>query len=68
MNPAATGDLVLYPNGIASPPASSSLSFRAGRTRANNTIVYVASDGSFLVKNKAAGGLDLLLDVNGYYK
>ncbi len=63
-----TGDLVLYPNGIASPPAASTLSFRAGRTRANNTIVYVASDGSFLVKNNAGGSLDFVLDVNGYYK
>ncbi len=68
VSPAATGDLVLYPNGIASPPATSTLSFRAGRTRANNTIVSVASDGSFLVKNNGGGSLDFVLDVNGYYK
>ena len=68
VNPAAAGDLVVYPNGIASPPTASTVSLRAGRTRANNTLVYIASDGSFLVKNNAAGGLDLLVDVNGYYK
>jgi hypothetical protein len=68
VNPAATGDLLVYPNGIASPPTVSTLSFRAGRTRANNTLVYLASDGSLLVKNNAAGTLDLVLDVNGYFK
>lgn len=66
--PAASGDLVVYPNGLAAPPGSSSLSFRAGSTRANNTVVYLASDGSFLVKNNAAGALDFVLDVNGYFK
>ena len=68
VNPAAAGDLVAYPNGLPSPPTASTISFRAGLTRANNTIVYVASDGSFLVKNNTAGSLDLLVDVNGYYK
>jgi hypothetical protein len=68
VNPAATGDLIVYPNGIASPPVVSTISFRAGRTRANNTLVYLAADGSLLVKNNAAGALDLVLDVNGYFK
>jgi hypothetical protein len=66
--PAAAGDLLVYPNGLSSPPTASTISFRAGRTRANNAIVYLASDGSFLVKNNAAGALDLILDVNGYFK
>jgi hypothetical protein len=68
VNPAAAGDLVVYPNGLASPPTASTISFRAGQTRANNTLIYLASDGSFLVKNNAAGTLDLVLDVNGYFK
>jgi hypothetical protein len=68
VNPAATGDLLVYPNGPLSPPVASTLSFRAGRTRANNALVYLASDGSLLVKNNAAGTLDLVLDVNGYFK
>lgn len=68
VNPAAAGDLVLYPNGIASPPSTSTISLRAGRTRANNSLVFLASDGSFLVKNNAAGALDFVLDVNGYFK
>jgi hypothetical protein len=68
VNPAAAGDLLVYPNGIVSPPTASTLSLRAGRTRANNSLIYLASDGSFLVKNGGAGALDLLVDVNGYYK
>jgi hypothetical protein len=65
VNPASNGDLVAYPNGLAA-PGTSTVSFRAGRTRANNTLLYLASDGSFLVKNNAAGALDLVVDVNGY--
>ena len=68
VNPAAAGDLVAYPNGLASPPGTSTISFRAGKTRANNALLYLASDGSFLVKNNAAGSLDLVVDVNGYTK
>lgn len=68
VGPSVTGSLLVYPNGLAVPPTSSAISFRAGRTRANNAIVYVAPDGTFLVKNNAAGALDLVLDVNGYFK
>ncbi len=68
VNTGAAGDLVVYPNGIASPPVASTVSFHAGQTRANNSLVYLASDGSFLVKNNASGALDLVVDVNGYFK
>jgi Metallo-peptidase family M12 len=68
VNPAAAGNLAVYPNGLSSPPTASTLTFRAGQTRANNTIVYLAPDGSFLVKNNAGGALDVVLDVNGYFK
>lgn len=68
VSPAATGGFVIYPNGIASPPTASTLSFQSGVTRANNTLVYMASDGSFVVKNNAAGAFHFLLDVNGYFR
>jgi hypothetical protein len=68
VNPTVAGDLVAYPNGLASPPGSSTISFRAGRTRANNALVYLAGDGSFLVTSRAAGPLDFVVDVNGYTK
>ncbi len=68
VSPAAAGDLLVYPNGIAVPPTASTISLRAGRTRANSTLVYLASDGSFLVKNNSASALDFLVDVNGYFQ
>jgi hypothetical protein len=68
VNPAANGDLVVYPNGVPAPPSASTISVRTGRTRANNTLVYLAPDGAFLVKNGAPGALDFVLDVNGYFR
>jgi hypothetical protein len=67
--PQASGDLVFYPAGTGVPNASA-ISFRAGRTRANNAQVLLSSDGTgrATVKNNAAGGLDLLIDVSGYYE
>jgi hypothetical protein len=67
--PQAAGDLVFYPAGTGVPGAST-ISFRAGRTRANNAQVLLSGDGTgrATVKNNAAGGLDLVVDVNGYYE
>jgi hypothetical protein len=68
VNPAAGGDLVVYPNGMASAPPASTISVRAGRTRANNALFYLSSDGAFLVDNRAPGALDFVVDVNGYFR
>jgi ketol-acid reductoisomerase len=67
--PQAGGDLVFYPAGTGIPTAST-ISFRAGRTRANNAQVLLSTDGTgrATVKNNAAGALDLVIDVNGYYE
>ena len=67
--PQATGNLVFFPAGTGIPNAST-LSFRAGRTRANNAQLRLSSDGTgrATVKNNAAGTLDLVLDVTGYYE
>ena len=70
VNPAAGGDLVVYPATLAAPPAASTVSFRIGSTRANNAHLVLASDGTgrVIVKNNAAGALHLVVDVNGYYR
>ncbi|HQQ77856.1 MAG TPA: hypothetical protein PLB01_10910 [Thermoanaerobaculia bacterium] len=67
--PRASGDLVFFPAGTGVPNAST-LSFRAGRTRANNTQILLSSDGTgrATAKNNAAGALDLVIDVSGYYE
>jgi hypothetical protein len=53
-------------------PATSSINFSAGGTRANNAITTLAADGSgnlvafaFATGN---GSVHLILDVNGYFE
>ena len=67
--PTAAGQLRVYPGNIP-PPPTSALSFRAGRTRAVNVIVTLATDGTGTVgvRNDAAGPTDFILDVNGYFR
>jgi hypothetical protein len=69
VTPQASGELVLYPAGAGVPNAST-LSFLAGRTRANNALVLLSSDGTgrATVRNNSAGALDLVIDVNGYFE
>ncbi|MCM3878120.1 MAG: choice-of-anchor J domain-containing protein, partial [Thermoanaerobaculia bacterium] len=65
----ASGELLLY-RGDGSPTTASTISFRPGVTRANNTQPQLALDGSgtFRVQNGSAGTLDFIVDVNGYYR
>jgi hypothetical protein len=66
-NVGAQGELVVYPVGV-SLPDTSSISFRPGKTRANNEIVYLDETGAiFTVFNNCIAPVDLILDVNGYF-
>jgi Subtilase family len=66
---AAAGNLLLFPAGISAPVAST-ISFSAGQTRANNSVVKVGSGatGSITVQNYSAGTVHFILDVNGYFQ
>ncbi len=67
--PAAAGSLTVFPgNGI--PTGTSSISFSAGQTRANNAILYLATDGtgSIGVENDSASTVQFILDVDGYFQ
>jgi len=67
-NVAASGELVVFPSD-APQPGTSAISFRAGRTRANNALVYLsATTTTFSVYNNCARQVDFLLDVNGYFQ
>ena len=70
VNPSAAGHLTFYP-GNYPPPATSTLNFRAGRTRANNAILPLATDGSGTLgvhfTAPAPARADVLLDVAGYF-
>jgi hypothetical protein len=66
----ATGDLVVFQGDLASVPITSSVSFTAGKTRANNGILELSrtGDGTFKVHNRSAGALHFILDVSGVFQ
>jgi uncharacterized repeat protein (TIGR01451 family) len=66
--PTAAGNLRVYPGGTPV-PASSTLNYAAGQTRANNARVSLGPAGDVAVFNgQALGTTDFILDVNGYFQ
>jgi hypothetical protein len=63
--PAAAGFLTFTPAGP--PTGTSAIDFSPGQTVANNAVVLLRG-GVLDVANGSNGGLDLLVDVNGYFK
>ena len=66
-NVGAQGELVVFPSGLV-PPHTSAISFRAGRTRANNAIVSLSPSMTFSVYNNFAAPVDFIIDVNGFFR
>jgi hypothetical protein len=67
--PAQPGFVTLYPgNGVV--PATSTLNFSVGQTRANSAVVSLATDatGTLAVQNGSTGTVHLILDVNGHFQ
>jgi hypothetical protein len=69
VNPSASGNAVAYPADVGHPGANS-ITFSAGRTRANNALILLSRDGMTraTVANDSPGTLDLVVDVNGYFE
>jgi hypothetical protein len=68
VNPAAAGDLRLFP-GDQPTPIASALNFAAGPTRTNNvTLTLGWGTGMATMQNDAGGAVDLVVDVFGYYR
>jgi PKD repeat protein len=67
--PAAGGYLQAYPGNLPVPQASV-LNFGVSKTRAGSAIVTLATDGTgtFLMRNGSAGLLQVVVDVNGYFR
>jgi hypothetical protein len=66
--PSAGGFLTLSPGGVPRPLASS-VNFRAGQTRANNTVLALGPAGDIVVHCGQPGGTaHLVLDVNAYFQ
>ena len=63
------GFLSLFP-GNALPLGTSTVNFGAGKTRANNAIVMLATDGTGTVgvQNSSNSANQLIFDVNGYFQ
>jgi CSLREA domain-containing protein len=69
--PAANGDLLLYPASDHYPPNASSLNFRTGVTRANFGIIPLSLEGEITAHcdfEHSTGTTNFFFDVYGYYQ
>jgi ELWxxDGT repeat protein len=68
VTPGGSGSLRVFPQGTVLPLATA-ISFRAGRTRANNAIFDLGMSGQFNVYcDTPSGTVDLVVDVNGWFE
>jgi hypothetical protein len=69
--PTQAGFVRAWPGGLTA-PTTSLINFSAGQVRANNAILPLAADGQGTVTVQAglaaAGSVQLILDVNGYFQ
>ncbi len=65
--PTSAGALTLYPgSGVA--PITTTISFAAGKTRANNAVIGLAN-GILSVRNlQESGSAHVIVDVSGYFR
>ncbi len=68
-NVSAPGVVSIYRGG-GQPTGTNTIAFVAGRTRANNAILQLALDGAgtIRVQSSSPGTLDLVIDVNGFFR
>lgn len=69
VQPSAQGHLTAYPGNLASPPAASTLNFRAGLTRSNNALLGLSTDGRIKLRPFVSGGgtTHVIVDVVGFF-
>lgn len=67
VGPTSNGVLTFHPAGFAATSAST-LSYSAGQVRACNAILGLGGLGATAVDVSGTGSVDLVLDVNGYFK
>lgn len=66
--PSSLGDVRLFRGG-ASPPLASTANFRAGQTRANNTVIPLSALGDIGIQcDMSSGSVHAILDVSGYFQ
>ena len=64
--PAASGWLSMFPSDVPW-PGTSTLNYRINKTRANNAIVQLSSDGKLTIKNNGTT-VHFIIDVTAYFK
>jgi hypothetical protein len=67
VNATATGEVVIFP-GDAPVPGTSTVSFIAGVTRANNLVIALSRDGAGTLNARSTLEVGLVVDVNGYFE
>jgi hypothetical protein len=66
--PTAPGDLRLYP-GDSTPPATSTISYSVGQTRADNAVLGLGAAGDVRVHcDQTSGTVHMILDVVGWFE
>ena len=66
VTPAQAGWLAAYAKGTAWPGVST-ISYRPGRTRANNALIFLG-DGGLTIRNGGSGAVHFIIDVSGYFR
>jgi len=66
-NPTSAGSLTLYP-GTGIVPGATTISFTAGRTRANNATMALIDGFLSVLDGQETGTTDVIIDVSGYYR
>ncbi|MFN7986789.1 MAG: kelch repeat-containing protein [Thermoanaerobaculia bacterium] len=67
VSPASAGSLTLYP-GTGTAPGTTTLSYGAGRTRANNSIMGLVGGQLSVLASQPSGTVHVIIDVNGYFR
>jgi hypothetical protein len=69
ISPTSGGFATLYPGpAIVTRPNVSTINFPAARTLANNARVALGADGTLNIFNAASSPLDVVIDIQGYFK
>lgn len=68
VTPGAAGSLAIFPGGVPT-GSSTAISYKAGKTRANNFIARLGTNGDIVVIcQQASGTTHFLIDVSGYFE
>ena len=67
VNPTSAGSLTVYP-GTGAVPGTSTVSFAAGRTRANNALIGLVDGVLSVHDGQPSGTVDLVVDVTGWFR